>query len=195
MFLERLKDKVVVWGIDLGIFPPEQFNIFLALTLLVYPLIFTGVGLAFGRKYFVSSPDQTKYPNQWQFEMQEYDRQQNVSLTLAGFAFTALTFIIALRVNELVRIEHLIGYFSLAFFLEMFSAFLTGYRMIRFYKYLSFVLQYTGLLAIFNGFFAFLMGELPNSFTLEYIYFAGLALFYAITLPELILYRRYWKSI
>jgi hypothetical protein len=154
----------------------------------VYPAVFFVSGLIFGLDYFRSRPDAKN-----RSEMSEFDRQEEVSNTLAGFSIAGLTLLITLYATQLEKIENLLVFFSIGLMLEIFSAFTTHYRVRRVFKYLGFVLQYTGLLAIVLGFAEFFQDMFPNSLALHVIYWIFVIGFFAITLPDLYFYYKIWK--
>jgi hypothetical protein len=156
--------------------------------LAIYPLIFVMAGLIFGREYLRSTPSAKN-----QAEMSEFDRQEGMSQTLAGFSIAGLTLLISLYSSQLEKIEALLIFFSIGLMLEIFSAFTTHYRMNRASKYFGLVLQYSGLLATILGFGDFFESMMPDSVGLHAIYWIFVIGFYAVTFPELYFYYKIWK--
>jgi hypothetical protein len=154
---------------------------------LAYPVTFLLFGAAYGRKYFRTSPAKE--------EMNDFDQQENIAYILAGFAIAALSVIISFQGSEVASKETLVEFFSIGFISEIISGFLSHYRITLIFKYFGFAAQYTGVLAIINGFFAFFNQSLPSSPTLFLTFYAGMVAFLLLTLPELYLYRKYWKSL
>ena len=150
------------------------------LAIIVYPTVFIVLGSKFRWEYFKTIPDGLNAK-----EMAEYDRQEGMSQNLAGFALTALTFLVGFFSSRLAEAETLLSYFTLGLMLELFSAFLTHYRVRHAWKYIGFVLQYTGLLALILGFGVFFEVELPTSTILVPLFWIFVVGFMAITFPEL----------
>lgn len=126
--------------------------------------------------------------------MSEFDRQEGISQTLAGFSIAGLTLLISLYASKLETIELLLMFFSIGLMLEIFSGFITHYRMNRASKYFGLVLQYSGLLATILGFGDFFESMMPTSVGLHLVYWIFIAGFYAITLPELYFYYKIWNQ-
>ncbi len=160
----------------------------LFLLLAIYPSTFLIFALFFGRAYMKSRPDGTS-----QKEMGEFDRQEGLSQTMAGFALTGLTLLITLFSQRLASVEDLLIFFSIAVMLEMFSAFATHFRIRRAWKYLGFVLQYTGLLSIILGFTAFFHEEIPNSPLVGMVHVVFIVGFFVLTQSELYFDYKLWR--
>lgn len=155
---------------------------------LVYPVVFVLFGLLFGRHYFGTVPKQD--------EMKDFEQQENISYVLAGFAITALSVVISFPNADIASREPLIDFFSIGFVSEIIAGFLSHYSGKRGFKYLGFAAQYTGLLGVINGFFAFFyQSSNPPPQNLVLIYGFGLAAFLLLTVPELGLYWKYWKEL
>ena len=168
-------------------------DVFLISILFIYIASFLITGAVRGRTYFKSSPTDTNIPENIAKEIAGYERSETISHTLAGFALTALTFIISLNL-DLVNLEILIIFFSLSLIFEIASGLLYRRADLRLYKYLGFVFQYAGLLAVINGFFSFLTDRLPNSYSIWIVYISALVLFFWLTGAELKLYLNNWKG-
>jgi len=159
--------------------------------ILVYPLVFLVFGFVYGGEYLRTTPDEDKGKD----EGDDFDKQENIAYTLAGFAIAALSVIISFSNSDVANKEPLVDFFSIGFIAEIISGFLSHYRIQRSFKYFGFASQYTGLLAIISGFFAFFYQSDSNSPSLFLIYFVGILSFLLLTLPELYLYRKYWKAL
>jgi p-aminobenzoyl-glutamate transporter AbgT len=157
--------------------------------LIAYFAIFVVVGLLFGRRYFKGTPNAKN-----ESEMSEFDRQEQISQTLAGFSIAGLTLLISLYASQLGKIEPLLTFFSIGLMLEIFSAFVSHYRLNRGFKYFGFVLQYTGLLATILGFADYFETMMPYSAALNFVYWLFVVGFFAVTLPELYYYHKIWKQ-
>ena len=168
-------------------------DVFLIIILFSYIASFLIAGAIRGRAYLKSSPTDTNISENLAKEIADYQRSETISHTLAGFALTALTFIISLTPN-LVNFEILIVFFSLSLIFEITSSLFYRRGEPRLYKYLGFVFQYAGLLAVINGFFSFLTEKLPNAESIWIVYISALILFFWLTVAELKLYLSNWKG-
>lgn len=128
------------------------------LMLLIFVLVFATWGLAYkgGRGYLRSRPK--IYENgKLSKEYQEWTNEQNFSAVLAGFTLAALTFVLTIQ-QESASLQT-IEFFSFAFIFEMLSFMSFKYRVLRAFDYYGTLLQFTGLLALLNGFFTFITAK------------------------------------
>jgi len=157
-----------------------------------YVLGFTIVGKAFEKGYFKSNPAEAEKVD---LMVDAYNKAETISWTMAGFALTALTFIITIFSSSLANIELLIVFFSLAFIAEIVSAFLYHDLTKGVSAYTGVVFQYAGMLAILSGFFTYLLSNLSWSGYLWLVYSVGLISFIALTARELSFFVTYWKAL
>jgi len=135
------------------------------------------------------------------YEHQNFDiiykaglRGEQISFTLTGFAIIALVFIITVFNERLAEVELVIVYFSIGFFLEIFSAFLF-HDMKKFgYQISASIFQYGGLFAIILGFFTFLTDLMEWSFYIQSVYVVGVIGFIFLTGKEMQVYKDYRKK-
>jgi hypothetical protein len=171
---------------------PLALDVLLSVILFGYIACFLVIGASKGRAYFRSSPIDNK-PENIEREVAAFERSETISQTLAGFSLAALTFIISLS-SDLVNFETLITLFSLSLVFEVAASLFYRHADLRLYKYLGFVFQYAGLLAIIEGFFSFLVDALPNSYSIWLVYISALVLFFWLTTRELRFYLSTWKG-
>jgi hypothetical protein len=171
------------------------------LTTIVYGLIlsylsvFIVIAWVFGWKFLLSNPHHGKDDNQMKRFIEERQKSETNSLTLAGLAVTGLTVILSLNLSNTINIEDLIVFFSLGTVLEILSALLYRHLYRHIFPYLGFVFQYGGLLCFLNGFFVFLTSRYFDSILIWIIYSSGVAIFLAITGQELWLQFNVWKPL
>src|SRR5919108_355473 len=92
--------------------------------ILLYLLVFIGVALVLGWKYLLSNPLTNKNDAQKTRFVEENQKSESASLTLAGLAATGLTLILSLNLDRPIKAEDLIIFFSLGTILEILSALL-----------------------------------------------------------------------
>jgi len=135
------------------------------------------------------------------YEHQNFDviykaglRGEEISFILTGFAIIALVFIITVFNKRLAEVELVLVYFSIAFFFEIFSAFLF-HNMKKFgYQISASIFQYAGLFAIILGFFTFLTDLMDWSFYIQLVYVLGVIAFLILTASEMQVYMDYKKK-
>jgi hypothetical protein len=133
------------------------------------------LSLIFGYKVLSSRPGEGIDTSKLDDVYEEWDKEQNLSSVLAGFAVTALTLVLSLQ--NLKQQIWLVQFFTLAFVFEMVSFVAYKYIDKRFYEYLGTLLQFAGLLSLLNGFTIFIIKEigltsiLIVAFTIGYIGF------------------------
>jgi len=159
----------------------------------LYVVLFMLAGKLFERGYFKMNP--TTEADKIDLVVDAYNKAETISWTMAGFALTALTFIITIFSSNLADIELLIVFFSLAFIAEVISAFLYHDITKGISAYAGFVFQYSGMLAILSGFFTYLVSKLPWSGYIYIIYTVGLISFLVLTARELTFFVSYWKEL
>jgi hypothetical protein len=141
-----------------------------------------------------SNPIEGKDKEAVKFLREEHARSETTSLTLAGFTLTALVFILQLQSTaDSIFVQNLTTFFSIGMILEISSALLYRHIYRQRFPYLGFVTQYGGLLALFNGFFAYLTSKFIDSQLIWISYSIGLVLFFILTGQELRLYIKQWK--
>lgn len=171
------------------------FTNFLYLLIVGYLALFIGVGFTFGRGYMRSNPSEGRNKDGIQRLIDEHGKSETTSLTLAGLALTGLVFVLTLEDAVLsAAIEDLAAFFSIGVILEIASGLLYRHLYRQSYPFLGFVFQYGGLLAIFNGFFAYLTIKFQDSELIWVIYSLGLAMFFILTIKELWLFNEGWQS-
>jgi hypothetical protein len=161
--------------------------------ILLYLLVFIGVALVLGWKYLLSNPLTNKNDAQKTRFVEENQKSESASLTLAGLAATGLTLILSLNLDRPIKAEDLIIFFSLGTILEILSALLYRHLYRHVLPYLGFVFQYGGLLCFLDGFFVFISAKYFNSVLIWIIYSLGIASFLVITGQELWFQFNGWR--
>jgi len=158
------------------------------LVLLVgYVLSFLLLGLTEGRKYLTSPP---KIGEEY---ITSVLHSEDVTLTLAGLAMTALSLFISVRYENLGEITSILLFFSISFSTLILSSCLTHFRTKRLFLYVSDVLSNTGLMAFGCGFLIFFVRIFQWSEGLTLIFTIFVASFLILSLSHLYKYHKYWK--
>ena len=152
-----------------------------------YMLSFLFLGLIKGKNYLISSP---KVEEQF---VTSILHSEEVTLTLAGLAMTALALFVSVRYENLAEITSILLYFSISFSSLILSSCLTHFRTRRLFLYISDVLSNVGLMAFGCGFLVFFVRTLEwnGGVTLTFTIF--LAGFLTISFLHLYKYYKYWR--
>jgi hypothetical protein len=163
------------------------------ITIILFILLFSFIGiylilsLIFGERLLSLKPSEIM--KDWK-ELQDYyfpewNRELNFSGVLAGFALTALTLIIALNVSNVTNRIHIVEFFLFAFIFEMLSFISFKYMVKTFYDFLGTLLQFSGLLALLNGFFLINITIIGLSHALLFAFFIGYLGFFILCSKQL----------
>jgi len=118
-------------------------------------------------------------------------RGEQVSFTLTGFAIIALVFVMTVFVNNLGNAELIVVFFSIGFFLEVFSAFMFHFFEKFGYQISASILQFGGLFAILLGFYTYFTSILEWSLYIQIVYIFGIVGFVILSGKELHVYIKY----
>lgn len=123
----------------------------------------------------------------------DYQRQEEISFILCGFAIISLVFLIS-TFEDLASVEIILGLFSFAFIFEIISAFLYHHMSSNYYSFAGMVFQYGGLFAILSGFHAFFLGEMSWSLILNGVYIFGMIVFIILSAKEIFIMNEYSRE-
>ncbi len=168
------------------------------LIVFLFLMVFVVYGIVNRNRYLHTRPQQnSKDPTQprnkeeLKEEFEEWYREQTFSATLAGFSLTALVFILTLV--DLNNLQRMIEFFSIGFILEMLS-FLSYKSMTRRgYEYFGTVFQYSGLLAMYSGFFVFFIHKMMFSEVMFVAFISGYVVFFVLSGKQLGSYLTMFK--
>jgi hypothetical protein len=152
-----------------------------------YVLSFLLFGITEGRKYLTSPP---KIGEEYTTSVLH---SEDVTLTLAGLAMTALSLFISVRYENLEEITSVLLFFSISFCTLVLSSCLTHFRTKRLFLYMSDVLSNTGLMASGCGFLSFFVRVFQGSEGLSLIFAIFVASFLVLSLSHVYKYHKYWK--
>lgn len=160
--------------------------------LVIYFAYFTIIPFIVDRGYLASNPaakpsnqkekrDETKTEKEYAV----YEKQGIFSQTLTGFSIAALTFVITIFKDDLLSVQELIVFFSIAFVCESASMILYRHATRRGYKYFGNMTQLLGIFALLNGFFVYIIDSLWQSIILWVIFISGYIVFLVFSIKEL----------
>lgn len=114
-----------------------------------------------------------------------FQRGEEISFILCGFAIISLIFIITLFQDNFGEGEIMIIFFSLAFIFEIIAAFI--YHDITKFSslYVGAAFQYSGILSMLCGFFSYFNSVMSWSLGIYAVFYFGLAMFIWLTIREI----------
>jgi hypothetical protein len=124
-------------------------------------------------------------------EFNEWHREQTFSATLAGFSLTALVFILGFE--DVSNLQRMVEFFVIGFTLEMLSFLSYKYMIKRGYEYFGTVFQFSGLLAMYSGFFVFIISQSMFSGVMFVIFMGGYVVFFVLSAKQLGVYLNMFK--
>jgi len=117
--------------------------------------------------------------------LRSFERGEEISFILCGFAIISLVFIITLFQDNFGEGEIMIIFFSLAFIFEIVAAFVY-HDTTKFYSlYIGAAFQYSGILSMLCGFFSYFNSVMSWSFGIYAVFYFGLAMFIWLTIREI----------
>lgn len=160
------------------------------MTLGLFLLVFLIVPMIVNKKWYGQNPREEFLNEKDQNELikntlEHYKYLESTSYVLSGSALVGLTFIISLNYNELNLVESTITFFSIAFILEIISAFSFHDLRKNFWGHLGQVLQYGGMISILMGFEVFIFSQITSSLLLQIIFPIGMTVIIYLAFREL----------
>lgn len=123
------------------------------------------------------------------------ERSEEISLILCGFTILSLVFIISSNQDDLAAVEDVVALFSMAFIIEIISAFFYHDTRSNLYTFSGMVFQYAGLLAMLLGFISYLSGVMSWSLIVLLIYVIGVIVFAILTFNEIKFFAEYSREL
>ena len=184
----------------------SDINFLPVLSVVLYIGIFFGMGKIVANTYLKEKPFETikddaanvdpgYYMERIRDVIRHSERAEEISLILCGFAILSLVFIISAFRDDLASVEVVVALFSMAFILEIISAFLYHDTRSNLYTFSGMVFQYAGLLAMLLGFISYLSSVMSWSLVVLLIYFVGVLAFTILTYNELKFFMEYSREL
>jgi len=184
----------------------SEINFLLALSVLIYIGLFFAMGKTVAKTYLKEKPFETikddaanvdpgYYMERIRDVVRHAERSEEISLILCGFTILSLVFIISSNQDDLAAVEDVVALFSMAFIIEIISAFFYHDTRSNLYTFSGMVFQYAGLLAMLLGFISYLSGVMSWSLIVLLIYVIGVIVFAILTFNEIKFFAEYSREL